>query len=1504
MAVENTPVDFNQPVMLNQAGTYDPAQANNDVTILGTPSNDVNILPSVSPGPETVETKNRRVLQAAMIQSANDGSSIFENYSAMLKNGLSGQSTLKQVSDKWNEDVKSAMFKQVDQNFANLGNPKEYVKSLNDVITHNDQLAARESAGQRASVDTSAVNAPYDLQESIRTRLQMIDIAEDIVKQTSILDTIGEVASGFIPGKLTLDNWQAMGFDLNPFKMAEDYRKLATKIQALPQDEALEQFNVLKEEWLDKLPPNRAAQMLLGLVDPSATEEVASSLGSGQILNLAFDMTVFYSTLAGLRKLYNPIRVASGLGDKTTAADININVQRGEQTWEEAVHIKGLIANTNAGPWKTSEVLPGVTEDISPAIHERLFQFRDMIKDSLGSLSDKDGFIREGMLNASDREIALRRINDEFTQWTEQALRGENKIIRLEGQKETHRGVEFSFEVTDAFGNISKGKTLMPFKREDIKFWQNLPQNTLSSIFGSEKWQAASSDYLDSVEAAIRLDTTTAAIGTQFRKLVKDATAPIRETKSAVGKSRKERLQDVDAVLIYGDQKQKVFSAKELRMGVNGIPLDDAQIETYWRLRTTFDALGVLRNQEEYARLSASGAKQINFGHDLFRFGEVKATAQEAADLLKNNKQVFSVWRHEGRDAGKAVEVREAIKNMDNLYAQGWRLVRLEDDVQRASGIYKHVLVYGDGVTDGAKTIDNLPPIVVDLKRGYVPRLNKEATWFVQAIRDGYVDGHLREGSRRQAVRSFDNEADAHAWAKTMYDGAIDAGFDSSTKFIVVKDGELEAFKAGDSQLGASRGLITGPRAKKAIPHGFPGEFDVDQMRVGAFEALELYLENTKNFISRNEWRMGMRTRWENTVKQKLGLDVKFEEPGAVLADKELGDLHSKIAEWSGFRDKSEKSFEEFVRKTYEFAMPIFGRNNFTRLLLNNRDADPLGRIRTWAFHSLLGTYNPAQLFVQANGAAVALASQFGRAGAALVKGNVGEAAANMGRIVTSFTKQQGLAMMQHAGAEVPETALKVVGKAHGFKNVQELKDMKTIWDRTGYYDSVLTSADVEAAARGYPVTASAFKRFFDNGLFFFRAGELFNRRFSFITAVDELGGATKVLGNEQLLKQAMTRANNLMLNLGRSNRAAFQKGFTSVPTQFLQIQTKTIETMLGLNKSLDASERLGLFLSQAMLYGPAGILGGHFATKYLLDTMGKDQIDVNNLPPETLAMINGGFTDYMLALFGVDGSFSDRAALFNGMDQTIVSLWTKDNTLAEWLLGPGGVPIKRVWQAWSLATPVAWSPKPVDRSVNATAQDITDALTFMATDVSEIMVSPFSTASQVARFMLMRDLGVIKDTQGNTIARPIGGYNPQTEWAALIGVKPNDLQRKFDLADMNKAYEDYIDLRVNMLLRNFDEYMATVNQHVSTQTPMEQETQRLFRKRWDIIVNSIEDEGLRDKVKQRWADRLDQRLTGDSQLDRQIQTFYRNMVTELVGAHTSTGTRLVQTRENDNGVQ
>ena len=1480
-----------QPVLLNQMGTADPSQpkSEHDV-ILGVPQGDPILKKTVEPvGQESPGTRQRRILQAAVVKSAADGTPVMDSYRELNKTAASGAAAAANAARGWNDATKQDMYSIIDKNFSTIQNPLEFVKQIKTQTDKMDAVAGRESAASRSFVEANAFNAtPQAIQEELQTRSQLLDITEDIIKNTSGLDILGEIALAFIPGKDYSDAVQAMGFHLNPWTAQDTYLKLASKFQGLPSDEKVAQFTAIKTEWLDKLPRGRAATLLLGLIDPKATEDAADTFGGMEAFTAAFDLTMFYGAISSLRKAYGPVTIMSKAGNKKGAAVVNLEVMKGDEEISKASGVKALIANTNSTPFATEKVLPGTTDDIAPAIHEQLFQFRDQINKVLGGLSDEKGFLREGMLDAADKSRAIRRITDEFQQWTSQALKGENKIIRLQSQKETPRGVEFEFEVTDPFGNVSLGKTMMPFKREDVTFWQNLPDNTVSSKFGSERWQAAKSDFLTSVESAIRLDTTSAAVGSQLRKLIKEATRPIRETK-VKGKNRSERLKEVDAMLIYGDQKQKVFTAKELRQGVNGITLDDAQIESYWKLRTTFDGLGVLRNQEMFVDLSARGAKQINFGHDLFRFGEVKHTAEEAAATISADRDIKAVWMHEGRDAGKTVNV--AKMDLEKLYKEGYRLIRLEDDVARPGGIFKHILTKVDGLTDGRKTIDELPGIVADLKKGYVPRLNKEATWFVQAVSDGFVDGTFRAAGRRKAVRSFDNEADAHAWAKGLYENPEDAGFTPGTRFIAVKDGELEAFRAGDSGLGATRGLVTGARAKEAIPHGLPGENSIDSARVGAFESLELYLENTKNFMTRNAWRMGLRTKWENTAKELLGgIRVKFDEPGPALANKKLADMHARIMEWSGFRDKSERSFEEFVRKTYEWALPVFGRNKLTKFLLNNRDADPLGKLRSAAFHSLLGTYNPAQLWVQAQGAAVALAASLARGG--------------IKTVVKAFTQQQGLAFVQHLPSDLPEGVMRTLAKAHGFKDVQEMKDMKQIWDRSGYYDSALTSADVEAASRGYGTTAEGFHKFFDSGLVFFRSGEMFNRRYSFITAIEELGGASKVAKSDDLLKEAITRSNNLMLNLGRANRAAWQKGFLSIPTQFMQIQAKTLESIFGLNKTLSPAERLSMFISQAILYGPAGIMGGHFMTKAALSLGGVDQIDINNWSPSTVAIANGGLTDFSLAFWGVDGSMSDRAALFNGMDQSIISLWTKDNTLAEWLLGPSGVPLKRVWQAWSLASVPAWSPKSTDGSVNATHQDVTDALTFFAADMGELAVSPFSTASQVSRFFMMKDLGVIKDTQGNTIANPEGGYNPQTIWAGLLGIKPNDLQRKFDLADMNKAYEDAADLRVNMLLRNFDEYMMTVNQHLENQTPFEAESQRLFRKRWSIIVDSIEDEGLRDKVRQRWGEALERRLSGDSQLDRQIQVYYKNMVTELVGAHTSEGTRLVQTRENENGVQ
>jgi hypothetical protein len=1421
-------------------------------------------IPDAIPMPsiEGQPLKDIRAAQAAVLKSEAQDISVLEAFSTVHPESVtkSGAAVRQEAATELHErtmvDARDLFYNQAITD--NLPT-EDTLTALNTVETIENEGKSRESFPINQYVDAIASpNLEPDRKEDLRTNLYLQDKLNELSQDVTGWEIAKDILlSVLIAPKDLFDMYQATG-SVSPWQQEATYRKMAEWFQGLPNDEKIKMWPAVQEWVTDAMPRGTAVEFLAGLIDPAAAEGTADELTIFGSIDAALLGAGAVAGAFKLRKVLNPIKAGTRAGDYERSADANFVIMDNPDS-AGALGIDELQANLNALPFDGEIIDDAVDSALSPAVHERIFQFRDRLKQQFNDMADAKTFTREGFLDTEDRARAQRRLTDEWEFYVKETYADQDKIAKLDSIDEVPDGMNFQFTVTNADGSEVKDTYKGKFTTDDIGFWQSVPNQ---SAWKSEKAQANNTDFMSTVNAAIRLDNTASAVATQLKSVIKDASKPIRGFK---GKPKKVRIQEVDDILITGDDMTKEFTPQALKAGVNGIKLDEDQIEYYYNMRGVMNGLGILRNMDARRAMDARGVKMLNINdHDQF-FGEVVDDAAAASQRVRG---LNKVWKFD--DIGHSVDVSDL--NMGELYGEGYRLTRLEEDAILGGARYQHVLVK-------TEKLEPLPSVVLDLKRGYIPRVNPKATYFVQAFRPSAIDGV--QDVARKAVRSFDNKADADKFASEIFARAEAEGFETGTTFRVVEDGELEAFKAGDSGAGQSGGLVYSPRARKPIPHNDGDSATVP--RTSAMEAIELYLENTKNYMTRNDFRMGMRRKWEKTAEFKLGKKVSFED-GENIANTELKTLWDKIHTYSGFMDKSERHWEQTVKGVYEWSLSKFGRNRISDFILTQRQKDPAARLRSATFHSLLGMFNPVQLWVQAQGAAVAMGMNL----------------TNPVRLQKVFRQQNALALNQHVNFDDSAKITKGIAKAAGFESVEEMKSMDALWKKSGLYDGVLSNADVEAAARGFPTSRNAVRRFADSGLMFFRAGELFNRRLAFLTAVDELGGPTKLASSDTLFKEALDRTNNLILNLGKANRAQWQKGALSIPLQFMQIQFKTIESILGLNGAFKGPEMAKMMFAQLALYGSAGVFGGTWALRQIANAQGIDQIDINNMDEGTLRSITGGFSDWFAYQMGAHVIVSDRGALLNGMDQTVLSLFTEEMSAFEWLFGPSSVAPTRFVNKWRQLSNMFVSPQDINGQVSFEASDVTDTLAFIGRGMGELASSPFSLTNQLNKAMLMQDLGVIRDKNGNLVAAPTNGFNWQTEWATAIGFKPELLQRKFDLSEINEETRQYVLFRSNMLVMNWDTFLQEWERARVEERDLDEDTLRQFRKRQNVLLNSISSPGVRQRVLESFQNRLTQRRQGNSQLDRQMQTYYENMLLDLAGEFTSADTRLIQTRETN----
>ena len=1422
---------------------------------------------------ESIANKHRRILQAAIIEADTKGSTKAMDLYLKHARGISptlsyktGKQILLDAADEQRIERTRSTLELLLQLGAEGENPEIIEEAITTVQQEDAEEAQQEDRGTRRFLGALSheIISP-EIREDLEVSLELLDQLSEISDDIGGLEfTTSLLLTAVIGPKVLKDNWDLLG-EANVFEHEQIIRKLMAWFQQLPPKEKKQWFPHMQKIAFDAMSRPRAVTFLTALLDPTAEDDVLAEFGFWSTAFSVADSALIVGGIASvvikLRKALNPLRVAVREGNLSTAADMNMSLlQSTDKTLGEAIQVDRLTQVNNALPFDTKGMDDAANATMSPAVAERIYEFDAKVERVIGGIAREETFLREGIVGLDDLPTAMARLDAEYKAVLMARFKGQEKIVNLRstGKKETSRGVEFEFEWTNIEGDVVKDTYKGWFKLSDVtKAWETLPGN---GLFASSKVQSAKTDFLSTTNAGLRVDLTAANLSEQLRKLVKEASKPIRRRKGARF-GRKARIRAVDDILIHGDDVKTEFTPEQLKGGfANGIRLDEHQIEYYYNMRSLMNQLGEMRNVDTRNSWVAQGVKEVGLMGGLRTFATPIDTFEEAQRATSGAKgAVVKVFKVEGDASETSHAIDVAKLDLEAEYAAGFKLVKTRGRTKLNEEFYDLVLVKSD-------EIGELPSQILHWQKGYITRVNPKAVYFVQMFTDIHING-VRSSSRK-ALRSFDTKADALDFKNDLTANPRQFGYDTRARFEVNTDKELEAFKAGDSKLGGHAGLIHSPRAREAIPHN---EGDVlTSPRMSALSSIELYLQNTVSYLARNEWRMGMRKKWEITAEAKLGSntrDIDFDNPGKALDNADLRVAHEKILEYSGFTAASERRWEQFVRNSHEWTVHNFGRSGFTDLIINQRNKDPLATIRAVTFHNLLGVFNPIQLWVQAQGAAIALAVGF----------------TNPLRLQKVFRQMHGLALIQHLGVDQLNPSMwKSIAKLSGFKSVDELKTMKKVWDKSGLYQSVLSSSDVEAAARGFPMTAGGVKRFFDSGLMFFRTGELFNRRMGFLTAVDELGGAAAVVNSLSNTRKVMDRTNDIILNLGKANRAFWQKGLLSIPTQFLQIQAKTMESILGLNGAFTGLERTMILLTQLGLYGSAGVFGGNWVANNILSATGMTRLEIDQLEEWKIRAIGGGLTDVILYHMGANVLGADRGALLNGMDRTIISLLTEEITPFKLLTGPSSVLPTRFANALHQMTPWMAVPQDVSGQTDLTGQDVADVLLRIGENISDVALSPLSSTTQYNRYRMMTDLHQLIDRNNNVIYAPPGGFKWQTRWATLIGFKPEILQRKHDLSEMVQAKRDYVAFRSNMLMAGHDKWLMDWQRAKDSGTQLTDEELRVHEVNRQVLIDSLLP-GMRAEVMSNFQKRLrDRGKPGASQHERLMRSFMDNLNIDL----------------------
>ncbi len=931
---------------------------------------------------------------------------------------------------------------------------------------------------------------------------------------------------------------------------------------------------------------------------------------------------------------------------------------------------------------------------------------------------------------------------------------------------------------------------------------------------------------------------------TTLNNMVKQAVKPIGNV--LINPRAKARLKRVDQVLLQGDAHQsasgsdvfrgKLYTPDELRSGIiiptkkgsDVIQLTEKEIETYYGMRKIYDWLYMFTDSAEVQKLNLRGIKQMPFGKETTlgkpfeRIQDVSRSFRETGDRTYFNPL---------RKRGEGAITEWSSEEVKSMYEKGYQLVKFENPKAIGRDYINYAFVPKD-------EIQGLPPFVLNYKEGYVPKITKNSYYFVKETIPGVVGGVSNRVVRQSTLRIFDGKKTADAFVakelatrqilKTIVMDTTDKAslekgmiqlrnlghseeeisdllgkaqkgeiyFPVNKNDIkVFTDREIGSERISQEAFGLSGGLFTSPRATHDILFGASGEVP---KRYSAFESLQRNIQHVANYYPRNVWRIGIQQRWLNSA-HTMGnvIDPRIsnfrEAVNSIIAP--IGSVErstmKSTATW--IQDQArvptmeEIWYSRFSRGLAEWAeqpTAVTSRRlpkGASDFLYWASQKDPFSTARALAFHPLLGWFNPAQLFVQAQGFSVALAVDPVNA----MKGMKG----SFGLTTVAFSNNLKY--------------VKMMAKALG-ENEKDFVKTWQILKESGLLESIKTTADHSAAVQGHGTSLAGIRALADKGLLFYRRGEIFTRTFALKTALNRWSKKTgknihQITKDD--IKDIMEDTIALTLNMFRANRAKWQRGLLSVPTQFMQIQAKWIEAVWptlfggkGGQLQLDLMQKYRFLLIQMGLYGAAGIPMGNFVVNGMADWLGFSPQDLSK---ETKKALNGGLVDVVAyTAFGADNEFGSRGAIVNQLVENAYDLIFESNKLRG-VFGAFGQVAHRFSKSLMQLAPlvanidkISWSKKEI---------------LYIASEIAKVT----STWNNASKAYIMFEINRTIDQRGNTIVEK--DFNVTTIIGQAMGFRASDHKATLDLKRLNTYNDRIVQDNVSTIMNYMYNYLGGI---------------------------------------------------------------------------------------------
>lgn len=275
-------------------------------------------------------------------------------------------------------------------------------------------------------------------------------------------------------------------------------------------------------------------------------------------------------------------------------------------------------------------------------------------------------------------------------------------------------------------------------------------------------------------------------------------------------------------------------------------------------------------------------------------------------------------------------------------------------------------------------------------------------------------------------------------------------------------------------------------------------------------------------------------------------------------------------------------------------------------------------------------------------------------------------------------------------------------------------------------------------------------------------------------------------------------------LNLNRANRAFWQKGILSIPTQFYQISTKFIENMLpniliNTPNGWTGKQKAFILTGQVALFGAAGIPFGRTMYDSLAHYLqSEDDYGLAVKDPKLVAAIQGGMTEFLMYDWtGARLDITNRLSIPAGIESLVEIMSSDQSTMADKVLGVSGEIGSRTWEATRAIGKILYASVQSPDSIDASL-------------MQEVLIEAGRVASSYRNYhkaRLWERLHYIEDRYHNKII-PIDDVDDRALlFAQSIGVAPKILDDFYAIKNFNTMTDrDYRDA-VNAIMTHMNTY-------------------------------------------------------------------------------------------------